>query len=274
MCLNAAAIAATQRFEAFCSSIRTALATGLSLAMSVDLLYEHALIDAIRAVLRMKSFTFATAACFSKCQVPELLFLWLFYAGIAWFIQNSLNGQMLKWMRSGVTPSLYQPLSTSKTESRGPEAQQKTFSYPDALEFNFFDPDSLPEILQPYADTVFDTVQMLAAQYGFQVDNSRNQAEHLLMWLANEGMHTPFSSLTHPLISHSPSYTKLTLSYDKQSIKQSINQTKAPATMATYPTLPPACIPSYLRIIANGVIVWAPPHCLVSGRQGRHMRLI
>ena len=209
VCLNAAAIAATQRFEAFCSSIRTALATGLSLAMSVDLLYEHALIDAIRAVLRMKSFTFATAACFSKCQVPELLFLWLFYAGIAWFIQNSLNGQMMKWMRTGVAPSSYQPLNTSKVESRGPETKQKTFSYPDALEFNFFDPDSLPEILQPYADTVFDTVQMLAAQYGFQVDNSRNQAEHLLMWLANEGNCACYSpSLRYPpslTLSPSPS---------------------------------------------------------------------
>jgi len=37
------------------------------------------------------------------------------------------------------------------------------------LEFNFFDPDNLPEMLQPYADTLFDIVQTLAAQYGFQV---------------------------------------------------------------------------------------------------------
>lgn len=33
---------------------------------------------------------------------------------------------------------------------------------------------------------MFTTVQSLAAQYGFQVDSSRNQAEHLLMILVNE----------------------------------------------------------------------------------------
>jgi hypothetical protein len=106
------------------------LATALSLAMSVDLLFNHALIDAIRAVLRMRSFEFGKATCFSQCHVPELLFLWLFYACIAWFIQNSLNGQLVKWMRSGVQPTMYQPLSSDKVTTRGPEAKQKTFSYP------------------------------------------------------------------------------------------------------------------------------------------------
>jgi hypothetical protein len=100
--------------------------------------------------------------------------------------------------------------------------------------FNYFDPDSIPEVLAPYAEATFEVVQSLAQVgvritflsylyfvlnpsiaivlnptllcikptptphnhqlnpslhpqlHGFQVDNSRNQAEHLLMLLFNE----------------------------------------------------------------------------------------
>jgi callose synthase len=134
----------------------------------------------------MKSFDLGSASCFSACHVPLLLGIWLCYAFVAWLIQNSLNGHMKRWISRGQAYS-YQPLSAQRGAD---SAQQRTFSYPDALEFNFFDPDNLPDMMQPYAEVVFGTVQSLAKQYGFQVDNSRNQAEHLLMMLTNEYSHT------------------------------------------------------------------------------------
>jgi callose synthase len=85
-------------------------------------------------------------------------------------------------MTSGYEQLGSQPSSEFKHKS----SEQKTFSYPDALEFNYFDPDSLPQHLQAHADIIFSTVQDLASDLGFQVDNSRNQAEHLLVLLSNE----------------------------------------------------------------------------------------
>ena len=155
--------------------------------MSIDLILNRALLDAITSVLRMKSFRFEIAECFSECHVPELLVAWLLYGIFAWVVQNNLNGNLKVWMASRRNINHYKPVSqTPKVDKAIPTGQQKTFSYPDTLEFNFFDPDNLPEMLQPYSETVFNSVQMLAKQYGFQVDNSRNQAEHLLMLLTNE----------------------------------------------------------------------------------------
>ena len=42
------------------------------------------------------------------------------------------------------------------------------------------------DLLTPYADVVYSAVQNCAKLYGFQVDSSRNQAEHLLFMLTNE----------------------------------------------------------------------------------------
>jgi 1,3-beta-glucan synthase subunit FKS1, domain-1 len=142
---------------------------------------------AISAVLRLKSSELGEAMCFSACYVPLLLFVWLAWAAAAWLIQNSFSGQLKRWMSRRGQAYSYQPLNAQKGQNDVKAiSQQRTFSYPDALEFNFFDPDNLPEMMQPYAEAVFSTVQSLAKQYGFQVDNSRNQAEHLLMMLTNE----------------------------------------------------------------------------------------
>ena len=155
----------------FCTSLRTALATGLALAMSIDILLHRAFIGAIGAVLRMKSFDIGTAKCFSGCHVPLLLSMWVGAAIVAWTVQSCLNGQMKRWMSRGVPSYSYQSLNATrgKSEAKASSAQQRTFSYPDALEFNFFDPDNLPEMMNPYAEVVFSTVQSLAKQYGFQV---------------------------------------------------------------------------------------------------------
>jgi callose synthase len=88
------------------------------------------------------------------------------------------NGYML------VPTSLPSGIENTKVNRKAPV--QRTFSYPDTLEFNYFDPDNVPETMRFYADTIFLVVQSLAQQYGFQVDNSRNQAEHFLMLLSNE----------------------------------------------------------------------------------------
>jgi callose synthase len=40
--------------------------------------------------------------------------------------------------------------------------------------------------LQIHADIIYSTVQDLGSEHGFQIDNQRNQAEHLLMMLSNE----------------------------------------------------------------------------------------
>ena len=148
-------------------------------------------LGSISAVLRMKSLDLGQSDCFAECHVPMLLGVWASASFLAWIVQNILSGQMKRWSQRRNTHN-YQSLLVPKNQSehRSSAPQQRTFSYPDALEFNFFDPDMLPELMQPYAEVVFSTVQSLAKQYGFQVDNSRNQAEHLLMMLANESSPT------------------------------------------------------------------------------------
>lgn len=181
----------SQKYVIFCSSIRTALVTGLAVSMSVDVMLHKGLIGAMKAVLNMIFFGLEEPKCFKSCQVPLLLCFWLIWASLFWLTQNSLSGQMKKWMNRELASYNYQPLNANRGCTEGKfSAQQRTFSYPDTLEFNFFDPDKIPEILQPYATVVFDTVQSIAKQYGFQVDNSRNQAEHLLMMLTNESAPT------------------------------------------------------------------------------------
>ena len=120
--------------------------------------------------------------------VPLLLLTWALTSIILWIIQSLITGQFKLLMSNrGSTSYSYQNLSSQRNDRvRFVQQQQRTFSYPDTLEFNFFDPDNLPVLLVPYANVVFSTVQSLAKQYGFQIDNSRNQAEHLLMTLANE----------------------------------------------------------------------------------------
>ena len=81
-----------------------------------------------------------------------------------------LNGNIKKW-RSGV---FYSPLATSASaEFKSFPTEQRTFSYPDTLEFNYFDVDNLPRYLQAHADIIYSTAQSLQNQLGFQVDNAR-----------------------------------------------------------------------------------------------------
>lgn len=122
--------------------------------------------------------------CISECYVGILLFVWMLTSTIFSLYNMHISG-MLKSYFNGGNRGNYRPVAT-QPESEGISYKQRTFSYPDTLVFNYFDPDNIPEALTPYAETVFVAVQSLARQHGFQVDNSRNQAEHLLMLLFNE----------------------------------------------------------------------------------------
>ena len=152
--------------------------------------YAVITVGEISGVLIMKSFDGNNKKIASSNidYVPLLLLIWAITSIISWTIQSLISGQLKRLIsRRGSTLNSYQNLNNQRNvRVRSVQQQQRTFSYPDTLEFNFFDPDNLPLILVPYADVVFSTVQSLAKQYGFQVDNSRNQAEHLLMMLTNE----------------------------------------------------------------------------------------
>jgi hypothetical protein len=68
---------ATQKYDVFCSSIRTALITGLVISMSVDMMLHKGLIGAMKAVLNMIFFDLEEPECFSACHVPSLLCFWV-----------------------------------------------------------------------------------------------------------------------------------------------------------------------------------------------------
>jgi callose synthase len=111
--------------------------------------------------------------------------LWLIMSVVTFYTQASITGQIAKWQNSNLFQ--YKPVEQPRINSKEKLAmQQKVTLYPDTLETNYFNIDSVPEMLQAYAEIVFQTVQQLSTSYGFQVDSSRNQAEHLLMMLTNE----------------------------------------------------------------------------------------
>ena len=169
----------TQKYEALCSLVRLSLVSGLVLAVSIDLFIGGGFLAVLSAVLRIKE---SKNLCYSKCMVPEIILLWTIVSVLTFAYQASVNMTFSLWSRRGQ----YVPLTTKPSSAPKLATQQKTFSYPDTLEFNYFDLDNLPDQLQSYADLTFTTVQALSKSYGFQVDNSRNQAEHLLMLLSNE----------------------------------------------------------------------------------------
>lgn len=72
------------------------------------------------------------------------------------------------------------------TDAPAPKVpSQRTFSYSDNTEHNYFDSDNLPACMQVSIDVVFQIANSLATEFGFQVDSVRNQIEHMLVLLAN-----------------------------------------------------------------------------------------
>jgi hypothetical protein len=100
---------------------------------------------------------------------------------ITWFVLA-----LIIFIGKGYTSHLFDSNLFSSTYSRLPTdgdsnsskirypALQRTFSYPDTLEFNYFDPDNLPSLVHGYSDYIFSSVQSLSAEIGFQVGKSFN----------------------------------------------------------------------------------------------------
>ena len=182
----------TQIRERIADELRVSLLLGSVLALTVDSLLSQGLREAILRVLTLDnvylhSHCEETGGCYSAL----LLGVWLLATGVSVLIQVYQAGYCSSSSSRGYYSAVPTgPISTDTLSSKSgvpmPKKIQRTFSYPDALEYNIFDPDSLPEALEPFSESVFLIVQTLAKHYGFQVDNSRNQAEHLLMMMFNE----------------------------------------------------------------------------------------
>jgi hypothetical protein len=97
---------------------------------------------------------------------------WVALTIVIAMIRSFLSGDLHKWnlvLTGGYyrLPSADDSAEPSKKNRRS--APQRTFSYPDTLEFNYFDPDALPKSVQVYSDHIFSAVQALSAEIGFQV---------------------------------------------------------------------------------------------------------
>ena len=188
LCLVGANII-TRKYEMICSYIRTSLFVGLIFSLSVDNFLKQRLFRMLSNVLGgFTSTQDRDDFCVFKCYIPQLIVLWSAVTLFAFALIVIQNGMWSKLFHSENID--YSALSDKSTHGGDTHKspQQRTFSYPDTLEYNFYDPDNLPAMLTPYADIVFPSVQNIAKLFGFQVDSSRNQAEHLLMMLTNETM--------------------------------------------------------------------------------------
>lgn len=188
-----------------CSILRTSLTIGMVFALSVDFLLQGGLLVWIGNVVRLTQYN--NQLCFWDCFIPQLLAVWIVATLIILILYMYQAGMLQKFCystrRNGSRYGNYEPVATNTSSSGaggGGTHKQRTFTYPDTLEYNFFDPDAIPAILQPYSDVVFTEVQRIAAQYGFQVDSSRNQAEHVLMMLTNEIEKTDYGNYLKPVV--------------------------------------------------------------------------
>jgi hypothetical protein len=153
--------------------------SGLLLVQSFDILLNGDFCTSMYKVLLMTANSNHPAQTGSA---DGLLVAWLVASAASLLLQAKINDLFRRW-----SVGSYEILpSHLSSEFKHKGSEQKTFSFPDTLEFNYFDPDNLPLHFQAHGLTIFSTVQDLASKHGFQVDNSRNQAEHLMMMLANE----------------------------------------------------------------------------------------
>jgi len=181
----------TNNYPKACEYAHSALINGLIVTLSIDALCGRGLLMIVVDVLGTNtSFRVHNQMCIARCWVPYLMFVWVI--ATLWSLISAAvkAGLWARWFQSRQSSHEYESVnlkpSTTTSAETSKSPQQRTFSYPDTLVFNFFDPDNLHEMLTPYAETVFSSVQLIAKMLGFQIDSSRNQAEHLLMLLTNE----------------------------------------------------------------------------------------
>lgn len=156
--------------------------------MFFDLLLNKNLFHLTVALLRF-DLNSSSLICVSPCYSTLTGFIWFFVTFIEFLLVTYREGIFKDWF---ITHGNYIPLLnnySSKVDISKisfETLKQRTFSYPDALIFNYIDPDSIPELMKAYAETIFTLAQYIMHVHGFQVDNSRNQSEHLIMLLFNE----------------------------------------------------------------------------------------
>lgn len=167
--------------------IRNSTSFGLWLTFSVDSLLDEGLTKLVSSLLRLDF-----SIHFNDLNLPRLQSLVLFWIVSSLFLvalsiyrKKTIN--RCSECSSGFEGSI--PLSSTNKAAEevvNTTFVQRTFSYPDTLICNYVDPDDIPELLKPYAETIFTLAQSIMQYHGFQVDNSRNQSEHLIMLLFNE----------------------------------------------------------------------------------------
>lgn len=92
---------------------------------------------------------------------------WLILAAIIFVVKGYIS-ESFSWNLFSSSYSRVPGGDSNSPKSRY-AAPQRTFSYPDTLEYNYFDPDNLPPLVQGYSDYIFNSVQSLSAEIGFQV---------------------------------------------------------------------------------------------------------
>jgi callose synthase len=137
---------------------------------------------ALTEVMRLAAGT-KCVSC-GQTSISELAYLWL-PLSLVWLFGLGFFGHRFMLWKLAVSSPPNVP-ETPRFASGKSTYAQRTFNYPANLEYNFFDPDNLPDSVKIYSDIVFKLCQDTSAELGFQIDNSRNQAEHLLMLLTNE----------------------------------------------------------------------------------------
>lgn len=153
------------------------------LALSVDFLLDRALLHNIEYIM---TFAPEPIPCTTECHIGQLVLLWVFGMLLCMLQLYYRAGMLQSCMKSHGN---YIPLSAANTAAEDVAStsfKQRTFSYPDTLISNYIDPDEIPELLKPHSENIYVIAQSVMHLHGFQVDNSRNQAEHLLMLLFNE----------------------------------------------------------------------------------------
>lgn len=179
----------TQKFPTCSDGVRSSLATGLLFSLSVDVTYKEGLLSALTYLLSMKVPSYY---CFDECSVSFMLSIW----GAISLLCFVVNGYYVNcFTKHSQTNGSYSPLASSEVKAM---YTQKTLHYLDTNVYNHFDPDNVPAPMKNIADIVYLIAHRLSEQHGFQIDSSRNQAEHAMMLLTNESKSSADNALLGP----------------------------------------------------------------------------
>ena len=153
MCSLGASVVAAQRHEVISSNLRTCI---VSVNPCVECRCYTRIQDAHLSVMCSVAHhhTETYDQCNESCYGGFLVLLWFLVSSGAflnWAMKNSTLFAFNKQDRQGyaaVNPaeSLRQAAQNS---GKGGVMQQRTFSYPDTLEFNYYDPDNMHDLLTP-----------------------------------------------------------------------------------------------------------------------------